>query len=68
MVIEIQFEEAVRLYWEMLKEVPADRRDYFGEKINNVALLLRHPPTSDGDVFITLRSHGTAKVPVGSGS
>ena len=56
MVIDIQFQEAARLYWEMLKEIPENRRAYFGEKINNVVFFLDHPTTQDGNVFVTLRT------------
>ena len=55
MVIDIQFDEASDLLWELYREIPEGRRDVFSERANRVSCCLRHPPSSDTDVLVPIK-------------
>lgn len=61
MVINIQFDEAADLLWELFRAVPEERRTEFSERVNRAAACLQHPSNLDKSVVVTIRSDRTAK-------
>lgn len=51
MVINIQFQAASDLLWELFRELPTEKRALFSARINNVSSQLFHPNLDGAIVF-----------------
>lgn len=59
MLVNIQFEEAATLLWELHAAIPQDRRAEFSERVNQVSALLHHPGLgADANVFVAIGRDG----------
>ena len=56
MVVDIQFQEANDLLFEMLAAVPIERREHFAQRVNKVASILFHPPALGAHVLTATAS------------
>ena len=56
MLINIQYEEASQLLWEMFHAIPEERRAAFASRLDTVASTLFHP-NLDGAVVHAVRDH-----------
>ena len=43
MLLNIQFEEAAELMWEMHQAIPKDERNHFSARVDKISSQLRHP-------------------------
>lgn len=59
MLINIQFDEAAELLWDLFKAVPKGRQKEFAERVNRVSCCLQHPSNLDRDVTVAVRSDYT---------
>jgi hypothetical protein len=57
-IINIQFEEASKLMYELLAAVPEDRREQFAQRVNRISSVLHHPPLN-GAVVLSVSSDDT---------
>jgi len=66
MLINIQFDEAAELLWELYKAIPEERRAAFTPRVDKIASCLQHP-NLDGAVVYAFGRDLTDKI-VSSGS
>lgn len=64
MTIDIQFQDASDLLFEMLAAIPEERRERFAKRVTRVSEKLWHPPSADADVLVSLRSDDADKCTV----
>ena len=60
MLINVQYEEAEALLWDLFNSIPIDRQKEFSEKVNRVASELSHP-NSCGSVVLAFGGDGAFK-------
>ncbi len=60
MNVNIQYEEADRLIWELFGEIPAEKKKRFSERVNRISSELFHP-TLCGDVVFPFGGNGTTE-------
>lgn len=61
MVINIQFEEASDLLWELFKSLPEDKKPEFSRRVDMVSSCLCHPSNTDDDIVLSVSCDRTDK-------
>ncbi|MDE2102179.1 MAG: hypothetical protein KGL39_33345 [Patescibacteria group bacterium] len=68
MVIDVQFEEASDLLWELLRALPEEKQATFASRVNRVSSALHHPQSLDADVVVAFSPRQTWTLPGSSES